>query len=265
MTEDEAIRLALGSDSTVFHRQGDEGYIEGDYPLGWRAPGFKQRFTAVNFNSVLVMDSAQDAGGAWQSVTHQSSANFSVMHVASGALDRFAVFGLTRDKKPVVELWNLVAAAGTVVLHGSSGGTTSPQLVPKGFLKTRIYTGAPNQGAVAFEYDPAARYVVCAIRDPQGEVSLLQINAQNPSTPPVVLCNSTTVPELNDVRYALKADHTALGRVIKFGTAFKSHKRIMLVDASNDGVFDGPPLVGDDAYFAAQGLDTFEDWIDLDH
>ncbi len=261
MSEDEAIQLALGSDPSLNH-QGKQGYIDGDYPLGWREPGFEQRFTAVNFNSVHVMDSVQDATGAWQSVTHQSSANFSVLHVASGGLDRYAVFGLTRDKKPVVELWNLVAAAGSVVVQG---GGTPPQLVPKAFQKTRIYEGAPDHKAVAFQYDPAGRYVVCAIRNPQGEVSLMQIDAQNPATPPVVLYDSTEIPELNEVQYAQKIDHALLGRVFVFGTALVARKRIMLVDANNDGTFDGPPLVGDDDFFASKGLDRFEDWISLNH
>ncbi len=52
-------------------------------------------------------------------------------------------------------------------------------------------------------------------------------------------------------------------RSFVFGTAFESHKRIMLVDTDNVGVFDGPPLVGDDAFFESQGLDRFEDWISL--
>jgi hypothetical protein len=255
MTEDEALRLALDSDSSVF----GQGYM-GDGLTAWRELGFKQHYTAENFNSVLVTDSVQDATGAWQSVTHQSSANFSVLHVASGGLDGYAVFGLTRDKKPVVELWNLVSAAGTVVVQG---GGTPPQLVAKAFQKTGIHEGAPDHKAVAFEYDPAGRYVVCAIRDPQGEVSLTQFDAQSPTTPPVVLYDSTAIPELNEVQYAQKADHALLGRILVFGTAFASHKRIMLVDSDNDGVFDGAPLVGDDDFFASQGLDRYEDWISL--
>ncbi len=267
MTEHEAIPLALESEPSV-GRLADQGYTEGDGVTAWREPGFKQRFTAVNFNSVLVTDSVQDATtGAWQSVTHQSSANFSVLHVTSagGGPDRYAVFGLTRDKKPVVELWNLVPDQGAVVVHGAGGGPTSPQLIPKKFQKTRIFEGAPDQGAVAFEYDPAGRFVVCAIRDPQGEVSLVQIDARDLAAPPVVLHDSTAIPELNDVQYAQVADHVQLGRVFKFGTAFASHRRIMLVDSDNDGVFDGPPLVGDDDFFKSMGLDVYEDWISLYH
>ncbi|MEW5749018.1 MAG: hypothetical protein AB1793_09595 [Candidatus Thermoplasmatota archaeon] len=243
----------------------DQGYTEGDGLTAWREPGFEQRYTAENFNSVLVTDSAQDAGGEWQSVTHQSSANFSVLHVASGGRDRYAVLGLTREKEPVVELWNLVSDSGTVVLLGGSGGSIPPQLVPKRFRKTRIFEGVPDQGAVALEYDPAGRYVVCAIRDPQGEVSLVQINAQDLAAPPVVLYDSTAIPELNDLQYAQKGDHVVLGRVFVFGTAFASHRRIMLVDSDNDGVFDGAPLIGDDDFFESLGLDVFEDWTSLDH
>ena len=264
MTEHEAIQLALESEPSV-GQFADQGYTEGDGLTAWREPGFTQRYTAENFNSVLVIDSAQDASGAWQSVTHQSSANFSVLHVASGGRDRYAVFGLTRDKEPVVALWKLIQVAGAVVIQGGSGGGVPAQLVPKGFQKTRIFEGAPDQGAVAFEYDPAGRYVVCAIRDPQGEVSLLQIDAQNPATPPLVLYDSTTIPELNEVQYAQKGDHNVLGRVFIFGTAFASHKRIMLIDSDNDAVFDGAPLVGDDDFFESLGLDVFEDWTSLDH
>jgi len=94
---------------------------------------------------------------------------------------------------------------------------------------------------------------------------LLQIDAQDPTTPPLLLYDSSTIPELNDVQYAQKADHALLGRVFKFGTAFASHRRIMLVDANNDGSFDGPPLVGDDEYFASQGLDRYEDWFSLNY
>jgi hypothetical protein len=264
MTESEAFQLALESAPSLYN-QSKQGYIEGDYPLGWREPGFKQHFTAINFNSVRVIDSAQDATGAWQSVTHQSSASFSVLHVASGGLDRYAVFGLTLDKKPVVTLWDLVPKQGTVVVQGAIVGAPPPQLVPKKFQKRRIYEGAPDQGAVAFEYDPAGRYVVCAIRDPQGEVSLMQIDAQNPSAPPVVLYDSTTIPELNEVQYAQKFDHALLGRVFVFGTAFVAHREIWLVDANNDGTFDGPPLVGDDDFFKSQGLDRYEDSISLNY
>jgi len=264
MTESEATRVALESDSSIGD-WADQGYTVGGDLLGWREAGFEQHFTAVNFNSVRVTDSVQDPSGAWQSVTHQSSASFSVLHVASGGLDRYAVFGLMRNKEPVVELWDLVPDEGTVVVQGAVGGATSPQLVPKKFQKTRIFKGAPDQGAVAFEYDPAGRYVVCAIRGPQGEVSLLQIDAQDPAASPVILYDSTAIPELNEVQYAQKADHVLLGRVFKFGTAFASHRRIMLVDTDNDGVFDGAPLVGDDDFFETLGLDVFEDWTSLDH
>ena len=77
------------------------GETHGDDPLGWRAPGFRQRYTAINFNSVVVTDFAEGTGGAWFSVAHQSSATFYVMRVACGGLDRYAVLGLTRDERPV--------------------------------------------------------------------------------------------------------------------------------------------------------------------
>lgn len=266
ITEDEAIQIALESNSPPLD-QGEAGYITEGELTAWREPGRKQTYTAENFNSVLVTDSVQDASGAWQSVTHQSSANFSVLHVASGGLDRYAVFGLTRDKSPVVELWNLAPAEASIVVQGSLDGYSYTQLdlVAKDFQKTRIFKGGPDSGAVAFEVDPAGRYVVCAIRDPQGEVSLLQIDAQTSAVPPTVLYDSTTIPKLSEVQYAQKADHALLGRVFVFGTAFDARKRIMLVDGDNDGVFDGAPLVGDDSFFSSQGLDRFEDWISLNH
>lgn len=236
--------------------------VDGE-PIAWREPGLEQRYTAVDFNSVLVTDSAKSANGAWASVTHQSSADFAVMQITYGGLDRYALFGLSRENKLVVELWKLVPADGTIIAQGPVGGDASTQLAPKSFEKTRIFEGAQDHEPVAIEYDPADRYVVCAMRDPQGEVSLSQLDAQNPATPPVPLHDSTAIPELNEVQYAQKFDHAQLGRVFVFGTAFASHERIVLVDTDDNGVFDGAPLVGDDDFFASQGLDHFEDWVNL--
>jgi hypothetical protein len=60
-----------------------------------------------------------------------------------------------------------------------------------------------------------------------------------------------------------KADYITLGRVFKFGTDFDNHHQIMLIDANNNGVFEVVPLVGDDDFFSAEGLDHFEDSTSL--
>lgn len=262
MPTDEAVRLALQSDASILS-QNKRAYMENDEPIAWRASDREQRFTAVNFNSVRVTDSVRNSNGDWQSVAHQGSTNFSLMQITHGGLDRYALSGLTRDGRLVVELWSLVSAQGTVVVQGASGTSTSPQLVAKTFQKTRIIEGAQGHKPVAIEYDPAGRYVVCAIRDPQGQVSLNRLDPRIPASPLTLLHDSTTIPELNGVQYAQKFDHAQLGRILVFGTAFEAHKRIVLVDADNDGVFDGAPIVGDDAFFEAQGLNRFEDYDSL--
>lgn len=241
------------------------GETHGDDPLGWRAPGFRQRYTAINFNSVVVTDFAEGTGGAWFSVAHQSSATFYVMRVACGGLDRYAVLGLTRDERPVVELWRLVPSDESAVVVSGNGAGVPASLVPKVFEKRRIYTGSPGSGALALEYDPADRFVLAAIEDAQGVARILQLDTDNSPATPVVLADSISMPVLARMSFAQKGDHAVLGRVFEFTTDLSDYVRLLFVDANNDGVFDGAPLVGDAAYWSSSGFDRYEDWTALDH
>jgi hypothetical protein len=239
------------------------GYIAGDEPLAWKQPGFIQRYTAVNFNSVIVTDFAQLASGEWESLSHQSSASFVLMTLASGSLDDFVLLGFTRDDYIVVERWTLVEGSGSVVTFGGGGTGPSELLRPKVFQKERLFKGAAGQRPVDVEMDPDGRYVVFGTTTSDDFVTIFQLDCTDPNAVPLVLADSSTIPELSDARDIQKFEHVILGRVFVVSTIFSDWQRIVFVDANNDGIFDGSPLVGDDAFFEAQGLDQYEYWINL--
>jgi len=236
------------------------GYTSDDDPLAWREPDFIQRYTAVNFNSLVVTDFALAATGTWQSLVHQESANFTVMWAVPARLDHYALFGFSRDRDVLIELWTLVQGEGTVVIHGANGvAQASPLLVPKEFKRRRVFKGFNAQTMLGMQVDPEERFVLFAVRDAAQVTTVYRLDLADPKALPVPLADSTRFPELSEILQVSKSDHVTLGRVYKFWTSLEESRVVLFVDADNDGSFDGDPLVED------AGARPYEEWTSLNH
>ena len=236
---------------------GEFAYVSNEAPRAWSEPGFEQRYTGVDFKSVIVTDRAIASSGEWESVRHESVASFTFMHLAAGTLDRYALLGVSADDEIIVETWTLEAGEETNSISGAL-------LRPKAFKKKRVFQGASRHEPRGIELDPEGRFVLFILRSEQNVTSVYQLDLSHISAGPVELASSSITPELSDVCYVQKFDHVDLGRVYVLGTNFVQHRRVLFIDADNNGIFDGSPLVGDDSFFRSQGLDAYEDWINLD-
>lgn len=260
----DAVALALEKGAALLDSGKNNLYSE-DAPTGWVLPGFVQTYAGENFSTLVVTDKALLSTGDWEELQHQDSASFILMHVACGKLDEFALLGFDRADNIIIALWSLVGGSGTAVRHGTNGAVPSGLLRPKEFKKKRLFKGLPGSAPRGLELDPDGRFVVYVTKSPNQITTVFQLDCQDPNAIPVELLNSTQIPELSDIEHLEKFDHAALGRVYVCETSIVNRTRVIFVDANNDGVFDGAPIVGDDTLIDSLGLGNYEYWINLDH
>ncbi len=229
--------------------------------LAWRQPGFRQTYTAVNFNTLVVHDAVESSAGEWEPVSHRGNTNFILMDVASAGLDDYVLLGFTRDGDIVIERWVLGLGGGAVVERGRGAALPSPSLAPKEFIKTNLFQGLPEHKPLVIEADPSGRFVIFALRDPGGITTVYQLDCSIPGKSPVALTDSAKIPELGSITSVGKFDHVALGRTYSFDTEAPRPGRVVFIDGNDDAIFDGSPLVGDEAYFRTLG--PWQDWRSL--
>jgi hypothetical protein len=266
MPQEEAMRIALQHRDSISLSSlvaDDLALIEDDDPLAWRSNGFRQYFTAKNFNALVVTDVALLDDGSKDSIVHQKSAGFSLMRVAPFRLDDYALFGIARDGDLVVARWQLIAQANSVVVSGTGSGVTNGQLSPKGFHRKRLHKGLAGHLPMGIEAEPEGRYVILVDQAPDGEVFVRHLSLADGSLPTTV-ATSQTVPELSTMQYMNKYDHAQLGRIYVLDSSIEVGQRVMFVDSDFDGVLDGSPIAGDHQFFEVNGLANFEDFTELD-
>jgi hypothetical protein len=259
----EARAVAYGLDPSLARGGPASDHFSDELPLAWRSEGFEQRWTATGFRTLRVTDRVRGITGAWQSITHERGASFTFLHVEPARLDAYDLLGVTPERDLVVVRWTLVPREGGGSAEDAPQAPASRRPPPKDFEERRLFQGLRGHAPLAVQGDPRGRFVLFAARDEAGLVTVYRLDATTDGNEPVALTSSLATPELADLRYTQKFDHALLGRVYVLGTSFEDHHRIVLVDSDDDGVFERPPLVGDDAFFEEQGLGRYEDWRSL--
>jgi len=233
-------------------------HFSDELPLAWRGEGIEQRWTARDFRTLIVTD--QTPGGT---ATHQRTASFTFLHVEPARLDAYDLLGVTAEEDLVVVRWTLVPRDAGEDAGDQRAAPASRRPPPKVFEERRLFQGLRGHRPLGIQGDPQGRFVLFAARDEADVVTVYRVDATTDGNEPVALTSSLAIPELADLRTTQKFDHAQLGRVYVLGTSFEDRHRILFVDSDDDGVFERPPLVGDDAFFEEQGLDRYEDWRSL--
>ena len=258
--------LANGGNATDDEEFGDVanlGYV-GIGMLSWEDASIKQTYTASNFSAIQVVDQVYDSqSGQSDTVIHELSVPFTLRDVDSATLDVFCVAGFNADGDFVLERWTLAP-----LVQGSRSGFFSlpPQegpfgeIISKDFTRTEIYSGPLDPDYYAMAFDPDERFVLVLLGDGTTR-SLYRFNNEA-STSPTLMHSSTQIPELGVIGQIWCGTHAVVGRAWNFMAEDLADKtRLMLIDSDNDGVFDGPPLVGDlDSFYAAGIGPVFGDW-----
>ena len=255
---DEARAVAYELDPSLARGGPPGDHFSDELPLAWRGEGIEQRWTATDFRTLIVTDLTPTG-----KVTHQRTASFTFLHVEPARLDAYDLLGITPERDLVVARWTLVPRNGGDSAEDALGAPASFRPPPKDFEERRLFQGLRGHAPLGIQGDPQGRFVLFAARDEAGVATVYRIDATTDGNEPVALTSSLAIPQLADLRTTQKFDHAKLGRVYVLGTGFEDHHRIVLVDADDDGVFERPPLVGDDAFFEQQGLDRYEDWRSL--
>jgi hypothetical protein len=255
---DEARAVAYELDPSLARGGPPSDHFSDELPLAWRGEGIEQRWTAKDFRTLIVTDLTPKGN-----VTHERTASFTFLHVEPARLDAYDLLGITPDEDLVVVRWTLVPRDGSDLAECAPRASASLRPPPKDFEERRLFQGLRGHAPLGIQGDPRGRFVLFAARDETGVVTAYRIDATTDGHEPVPLTSSLAIPQLADLRYTQKFDHAKLGRVYVLGTSFEDHHRILLVDSDDDGVFERPPLVGDDAFFEQQGLDRYEDWRSL--
>jgi len=231
--------------------------------IGWKSDSLVQKFTGINFNSLRVTDNYLLPDGTTQFVEYLGSARFDVMYVACGGLDHYVLYGPNRAGELVAELWTLEPTTGYAVVQGGTAQGAVPRIVPKEFHRELILRDFVGSEVRGIELDPQGRFAICALRRPDGSGAVYQILIGTGLQPPNLLYDSSSIPELAKVSSIEKGDHALLGRVYQLSTPLDDDAHILLVDANNDGVFDGSPIVGSYDYLDTLQLFNIEDWDPL--
>lgn len=234
--------------------------------LAWRTPTFEQSYGASNFSFVTFTDRQLNSGtGEWSERTVAGSTAFDIVRIASARRDLFCVAGLTQSGSLVLERWELIPVMVTVSLPEGGTATTAALdgngMVIKRLAKTELYRGPLATEIHGLDYDDDDRFILC-LTSHSGLYALYRFESSSFSTP-VALLDSGTLPELAQMSFLSKHDHTLLGRVWRLDDNLIFSVRILFIDSDNDGAFDGSPVVGDRAFYATTGLDEYEQWDSL--
>ena len=236
------------------------GYVE----LGmnvWSDVDHRQTLHMSDFEIVELVDEFLDpTSGEWLETSHYGGASFGLFHMSGAGPDVFACGGIAANGDIVLERWKL-NRNGVPELEPALYGEPLSLPPSVGFRKKEIYRGPLGTDIYSVDLDPQYRYMI-ALVGTNGSHVLYQFDIQQVG-PPVVLLDSSTVPEIDQMFYAETMDHYQLGRTCVLREGLGGQNKIVLVDSNNDGVFDGAPLVGDRGYFASLGLDDHSDWDDF--
>lgn len=227
----------------------------------WSTPTFSQRYVVRGLRDVDIMERQYDTqAGQWSEVTHHGDAGFDIFCAASARQDLFCFAGFAGNGDLVLEQWT----AEPVVR--AAGGETIPVLttegmVVKGLRKVEIYRGPVAEELIALEFDAEGRFMLSLVRS--GTVFALLRFDNEPSATPVVVSDSLTIPELAVVKRMRKLHHQTYGRVWELQDEVMFSIKVAFLDQDNDGVFDGSPLIGNRAFFAAAGFEDYDSWLSL--
>jgi hypothetical protein len=230
----------------------------------WADPGFRQVYGQSGSREFRVHDSGADpTSDTWQTLVHRERTSFDIHSVGSATKDVFCLAGFASNADFVLERWELVPATGP----DSSAPETSawPRahgLVHKAFQRTVLHRGPLAKEVVSVEADPEDRFVIAELRADDGTVALYRFACIEAATPEL-LWDSTMLPELEQAESLQRFQHALFGRVWFLSNRTNHQWEIALVDADNDGSFDGPPLVGDPAFFDRIGFGVWDEWDPL--
>ena len=226
----------------------------------WHEPGFVQRYHAADFQFFTVTDSALDPQtGAWNSVSFSQSSSFSFLCVGSARKDVWCLAGLAPSSGDfVLERWQLKPKK----FQASGGSSLPPGLISKRFATTGIYRGPLADSVVAVDFDPEGRFMMALVRNNGGPTILYRFDNQVNASP-IVELDSSMIPELSQMTFMNRMQHATLGRVWIMRDSLNEDFSIALVDADNDGFFEGPPLDGHGAFWRTSGLDEYNMWDPL--
>ncbi len=241
------------------------GHAPGAYALSvddgllqtWQEPGFKQ-YADIAPDSVGIVDQVIDSltgQSSWR--VYRTSPAFTVHDVGFGSKDNYAVGGVAPNGDIVIETWRLETS--TPIL---SGGAGAPQ---KSVVRREVFRGDLGQeaGIPYLGYDIDLRFVIALVRTSSDGATRAYRFENQVGAVPVSLIDPHLYPEIDGMRYVRRAQHAVLGRTWYFddwpgfGTT-----RILFVDADNDGMFDGPPMIGDQDYFLSLGIMGDPNWWD---
>ncbi len=231
----------------------------GDGPIRvWAQPDFIQGYHLYyNARKLEVVDQRPDpVTGVWQQASYVGFASFKISHAATARDGRFALAGWAgaSDDEFVIERWNLGSPRPPRFMFGT--GTSVPFPV-KNLVRTEIYRGPLGVTLRGFEFDAEERYMLAVLEDGAGLVSLYQF-PNRANVTPVVVADSSTYPELASVRHIQKFDHPDGGRQLEAYWEPPSTFSLIFVDADNDGVFDGAPVMGEWSHLESIGLKGHE-------
>ena len=207
----------------------------------------------------LLQEAREPGSESWHESSVRADMNFRAWWGESAGRDRLALAGYTPDGELVIERWIVERPGAQVPDVGESPPIgASCAAPPLGFRIVELYRGRPEPRLIDFDYDFEGRFVLALMRD--DEASYLYRFEARPGAEPRVLMDSRDLPELAAATSLGALRHAELGRVWILDDGFPYQTRILLVDANNDGEFDGDPLIGDEAFFEAAGLARWTDW-----
>jgi hypothetical protein len=267
--EKSSVEHTVGSDTSSSQQQTPSALAydgEPYYPRSFISPTVRQRYTAINHNSIMVFDEALSASGEWHKTSFQRSLNFAVMAIDYLQYDRFVVGGFTRANTIRLERWDLESTGDPVAYKSDSGNVISDVLEHKKFVRRVEFEGFPGCELLTLDADPDGRFYSVAVRvEASGEVKLYQLkkDSVSGSWSPNELASSNSASHLDNPVKISKNDHVALGRVFRLRSMTSNSSGIyMLIDSDNDTVFEST-FEGTDEEFRQAGFGTYEDWISL--
>jgi len=236
--------------------------------LSWLIyPTYSQRFSVQNFREVVVREESTDSiTGAKAAIEHLGSSSFNIRATASARRDVFAFGGYARNNDFVLEVWELKPPESSASVLGAGGlaqPDSSVNLIPKRFYKTEIFRGPLADFVLGMDMDSEGRFIIALMG--AGNDRFLYRFDTGGLQPPQLLFDVSTLPELASMVRIQKFQHAVLGRTWSLTDDDLPYSvQILLTDSDNDGVFDGSPIVGDQALFQAAGIDAYEHWDSLD-
>jgi len=225
----------------------------------WSEPGFRQKYYGTNFREFEVLDEVLDGAGEWIGKVHARRADFQVICVASARKDVLAMAGFAENGDFVLQRWTLEALDTEGAEAPAEAGRA--RLIDKRFVVTDIFRGPLAQGVAGLDFDLEQRFLVALVKD--GRTTTLYAFDNVAGAVPRVLTDAQRLPALATMTNVQKFDHGKLGRVWRLDNFPLMSRSILLIDAANDGAFDGEPELVERANLEARGMDDYALWNSL--